>query len=350
MSELYTLPKGIETRWATSENPRGDRAGACLGDDGRKRHPFSVLAAGSERTLAEVSGTSGNVRRIWITIDNRSEAMLRNVRIEMYWDESSEPAVSVPIGDFFCHGLGRMATFENCFFSSPEGRSFNCVLPMPFRTGMKIVAVNPTDEPIELFFYEVDYTVGDPHGEDVLYFHALYRRENPTLMRSDFEILPKLEGAGRFLGTNISVIADTKTYFKSWWGEGEVKAFLDGDTDHATLCGTGTEDYIGTGWGQGQYAQMYQGCQIADYEKMQYAFYRFHVPDPVYFRSDIRITIQQIGCWDPATMPQIHGSGTQLVHGGDSVDMVAGVAANAYGLYERQDDWSSVAYFYLDRP
>jgi len=344
------IPEGVESRWATAENPSAARGGACRSNDGRKRSPkVDGLKAGASFTMAEATGTSGTVRRIWVTIPNRSPKMLRGLRLDMYWDGAATPAVSAPLGDFFCQSLGRMVTFENALFSSPEGRSFNCCVPMPFQSGMKIVVTNETDEEVEMFFYEVDYTVGDVHAPGSLYFHAHWRRENPTTIRRDFEILPQVRGRGRFLGANIGVVANTDVYFKCWWGEGEVKVYLDGDTDHPTLCGTGTEDYIGTGWGQGNYANAFQGCHLADFDKFQYGFYRLHLSDPVYFRSDIRVTIQQIGCWDPQQIAQLHGSGLQLFQGDQPVEMAAAVAAKGYGLFERADDWSSCVYFYLDQ-
>jgi hypothetical protein len=345
---LFSLPPDIETRWATFENPTGERGGACLGNDGRKRAPCTVLKAGAALTLAEASGRSGTVRRIWITIPDRSGKMLRGVRLDMYWDGAATPAVSAPLGDFFGHALGRMATFQSALFSCPEGRSFTGCIPMPFRTGMKIVLTNESD--IVGLYYEVDYTLGDAHGPETLYFHAHWRREAKTAMQRDFEFLPRITGRGRYLGVNFGVVADTGLYFKSWWGEGEVKIYLDGDTTHPTLCGTGTEDYIGTGWGQGQYANLYQGCHLADGELMQYGFYRLHIPDPVYFRREIRATIQQIGCCDVNTCTQMRDAGLQLVHGDARVDMDKTIADKGYALFERQDDWSSCAYFYLDRP
>jgi hypothetical protein len=347
--ELFTLPPEIEPRWATCENPAGEKGRACRGNDGRKRAPCTVLKAGASLTLAEVSGRGGMVRRIWITIPDRTPKMLRGVRIEMYWDGAARPAVSAPLGDFFGHALGRMSTFQNALFSSPEGRSFNCCIPMPFRTGMKIVAVNESDAELPGFYYEVDYTLGDVHGSDTLYFHAYWHREAKTVMRQDFEFLPRIAGRGRYLGVNVGVIADKATYLEIWWGEGEVKVYLDGDTTHATLCGTGTEDYIGTGWGQGQYANLYQGCPLADWDRMQYGFYRLHLPDPVYFRKDIRVTIQQIGCCDGSLCAKMRDVGLQLVHGDSKVDMAKTIADKSWALFERQDDWSSCAYFYLDR-
>jgi len=221
---------------------------------------------------------------------------------------------------------------------------------MPFRTGMKIMVTNETDHDVPMFFYDVDYTLGDAHPATVLYFHAHWRRERPTTLQRDYAFLPQVTGRGRFLGVNVGVIADTETYFNSWWGEGECKVYLDGDAVLPTLCGTGTEDFIGTAWGQGQYAHQYQGCHLADHENNQYAFYRYHIPDPLYFQQDIRVTMQQIGCWSPSELRKMRDAGRMLLStDGTPVDIEQAITDNGYGLFERQDDWSSCAYFYLDR-
>ncbi|HWA86241.1 MAG TPA: glycoside hydrolase family 172 protein [Opitutus sp.] len=347
--ELFQMaPKGVEPRWASPENPRGEKGGGATTLDGRKGRPSVPLKAGDSLVLAEASGTSGTIRRIWITIEKRSPQMLRSLRIDCYWDGAKKPAVSAPLGDFFGVGLGRMAAFQSALFSDPEGRSFNCFVPMPFRTGMKIVLANESSVDLAMVFYDVDYTVGDRHGDDALYFHAWFNRENPTQLRRDYTILPKVAGRGRFLGANIGVIAD-RQYHGCWWGEGEVKVYLDGDTTNPTLCGTGSEDYTGSAWGLGTFAHAYAGCTIADAATQSYAFYRFHVPDPIYFRSGARVTIQQIGCWDPKSIPVFRDSGR-------TVPSISGGGVNwndpklpPYGLFERQDDVSSCAYFYLDR-
>jgi hypothetical protein len=349
---LYTAPKGVSTRWASAENWKGETGAAGKANAGRKGSPCFALKAGACQTLAEVGGASGTVRRIWVTISDRRPQMLRGIRIEVFWDGAARPAVSAPLGDFFGHALGRMATLQSVLFTSPEGRSFNSYIPMPFRKSMKIVVTNETDTDLPMFFYDVNYTLGDTHGPEALYFHSHWRRENSTTMQRDYELLPRVAGRGRFLGVNAGVIANRELYFKSWWGEGEVKAYVDGDREWPTLCGTGTEDYIGTGWGQGGYSHLYQGCHVADGEKMQYGFYRYHVPDPVYFREDLRVTIQQIGCWDPTSKPQLFWKGEPIYKTGPGrtpVDLSKTGGAGEYGIFERQDDWSSCAYFYLDK-
>lgn len=341
---LYEMPRGVETRWASPENPGGERGRGAQANAGRKGRPSIPVKAGEQVTLAEVRGSSGAVRRIWATISDRGPAMLRGLRMEIFWDGARQPAVSAPWGDFFGAGLGRMPRFDAALFSNPEGRSFNCFVPMPFRSGMKIVLTNESGADLRSLYYDVDYTLGDRHGPDMLYFHAHWRRENPTRMQRDYELLPQVKGRGRFLGVNAGVIADRERYLDSWWGEGEVKVYLDGDDGLPTLAGTGTEDYIGTAWGQGHYFTPYQGCHIADREKMQYGFYRYHVPDPVWFSREARVTIQQIGYAGKGALAKFPGAVRRA--GKEMPEM----ERTAEGLFERQDDWSSCAYFYLDRP
>ena len=308
---LFSLPANVETRWASAENPDGARGAAARLNEGRKGRPCLPLEAGRELVLAAASGSSGVVRRIWITVNDRSPVVLRGLRIDMYWDNAATPAVSAPFADFFGQGLGRCQVFESVFFSNPEGRSFNCYLPMPFLTGFRIVLTNESPVDLSMVFYDVNYTLGDSF-DGPSYLHAHWRRESPTELRRDYEILPTVAGRGRYLGANFSVIADTATYFDSWWGEGECKLFLDGDTTHPTLAGTGTEDYIGTAWGQGQYAQLYQGCHLADRENWQYAFYRYHVPDPIYFHRELRAVFQQIGGAPTPIIHKMRDAGLQL--------------------------------------
>lgn len=340
----------LQPRWASPENPGGGKGVAHRDDDGRKRRASVPLPAGGRLVLAEVAGQSGTVRRIWLTIRDRSPASLRGIRLRMAWDGAAGAAVDAPLGDFFCHGAGRMATFENEFFSSPEGRSLVCLAPMPFRSGMRIELVNESAIDQTNVFYDVDYTLGDRHGPDALYFHAHWRRERPTAMRRDFTVLPQLAGRGRLLGALLSVLADTASWSRTWWGEGEMKVYLDGDTTHPTLCGTGTEDWIGSAWGQGRYINRYQGCSLADGDTSTFAFYRFHVPDPIFFRSGIRATMQQIGWASVEQLGEFQRRGTRLFLGERELDLADQLARQASTIFERSDDWAACVWFYLDRP
>jgi hypothetical protein len=274
--------------------------------------------------------------------------MLRGLKIEMFWDGSRKPAVSAPFGDFFGMALGHMTTFQSALFASPEGKSFNCYVPMPFRTGMKIVVTNESGKDLRLFYYDIEYTVGDKHGKDDLYFHASFRREDSTTLQKDFEILPEVAGRGRYLGSSLGVQGNRELYGDKWWGEGEVKMYLDGDREWPTLVGTGTEDYVGGGWALNQFSNLYQGAPYSDPVKMLYSLYRFHVPDPVYFQSGIRVTIQQMGIiLERSPDDPIYKTGTPVYKTGPGqVELEKGSS----GTFERQDAWSSVAYFYLDKP
>jgi hypothetical protein len=350
---LYCPPKGVRTRWASPENWDGAVGAGGKENGGRKGSPFFYLPSGADRVLAEVAGQSGTLRRIWITISDRAPKMLRGIRLDIFWDGADKPAVSAPLGDFFGHGLGRMRPFQSCLFSSPEGRSFCSVVPMPFKTGMKAVVSNESGTDLTLFYYDVTYTVGDEHPDDTPYFHAHFRRENPTTLQKDFEILPRVAGAGRYLGAQIGVIVNKKTYAATWWGEGEVKIYLDGDREKPTLCGTGTEDYIGTAFGQGRFDHLYQGCPLADEKNMQFSFYRLHVPDPICFAKDVRVTLQQMGIWEEKTRAELEKTSPKVFRAGpgmEEVDLRELGDAWPIGYFERQDDVSSCVYFYLDRP
>ncbi len=351
--ELFTIPDNIEARWINPENPQGARAAGGTENCGRKGRPnYGQLKSGDTVVMADYSGTSGVVRHIWTTVDKRTPEVLQGLKIEVFWDGAETPAISCPYSDFFGMGLGKMAPFECCFFNNPEGRNFNSHIPMPFRKGFKITVTNQSNTDLDSFWAHVDLTAHDPIGPDTPYLHAVYNRQNPTVLREDYEFLPQVTGRGRYLGCHFGVRVDTETYFKTWWGEGEVKLFVDDDAALPTLCGTGTEDYICTSWGQGKYECWRYGCPVADEEAFEYCFYRYHPDDPIYFRQSIRGTIQQIGCWDPVGRDQMKTAGRKLVKTGDGTEFhdLSTPDVSDYNLFERADEWSSCAYLYLDQP
>ncbi len=352
----YELTRTVEMRWANPENFGGDRGAGGKTNFGRKGSPCrGRIKAGETWVLAEGKGM-GTIRRIWVTLADRGYKMMRGLVLRMYWDGCDKPAVEAPLGDFFGNSLGRQFVFSNAYFNNPEGRNWNCMAPMPFRTGFKITVANETPIDNDMFWYHIDYTLGDAHGDDVGYFHAYWNRENPTTIRRDFKILPNVTGRGRYLGCTLGLI--TRPYYATWWGEGEVKIYLDGDREFPTLCGTGTEDYICTAWGTGSYSLPWYGCQFlrsADPDRQQASMYRLHGPDPVYFQQHCRVEMQQIGYWGgPNSLNQIElHSQKGALRAGDgksflSVDQLRETAPVA--LFEREDDWCATAYFYLDRP
>lgn len=358
-SEFYTFPKNVVTRWASHENPDGEKGAGGKAGNGRKGSPWFRLNKGESHVLAHAENTSGMIRRIWITISEQIPETLRGIRLEMFWDNSDQPAVNVPLGDFFCVGLGKTAVFKNALFTNPEGRSFSTCIPMPFKTGMKIAVTNESSVDVRHFYYDIDYTLGDVFSDQMMYFHAYFNRENVTGLKQDFELLPHVEGKGRFLGTNMGVRCNTKLYSDTWWGEGEFKAYIDGDKDYPTICGTGVEDYVGTAWGQDYFYDLYSGCPVYDKVNMELCFYRFHVPDPIYFETDFRAVIQQIGGVDrddyfhhAQLLYKNLKAGTQVIDTkGETVDfMNIPMLDGRPLLFEREDDWSCCSYFYLDRP
>jgi len=357
--QLYEIPKGAESCLSSFENPNGQKGNGAKTNKGAKGNAFEIMKARETKTLLNTTG-EGTIRRIWITID-QSPLKLRSLRLQMFWDGDSKPAVDVPMGDFFVYNLGKSIAFQSALFSSGEGRSFNCYIPMPFRKAAKIILINEGKEIVKLY-YDVDFLF-EKISPEALYFHAYWTRQMAGKLGTDFEPLPKVNGKGRFLGMSVGLITDS-SYGKSWWGEGEVKMYIDGDTEHPTIAGTGSEDYLGSAWGLGVFTNMYQGCTIANDSTRQFNFYRWHIPDAIYFNRDIKVALQQIGGWDKDELKVLYKKGVNLrpitidgpkgfVRLLDMKDPPLITDDNFPGgwiNFYRIDDYSSVSYFYLNKP
>jgi len=361
--DLYKAAPGVETRWAGFENPNALKGRGGTTNKGAKGNAFEDVEPGETKELLHVQGP-GTIRRMWVTLSQRDAKTLRSLRLEMFWDNAAKPAASAPFGDFFGSILGQSTAFENALFSNPETRSYVCYIPMPFREAARITLTNDSSERISHLFYDINFTLGDRHENDMLYFHAHWRRERWTTLGQDFEILPRVEGQGRYLGCNVGVILNPAN--RGWFGEGEAKIYLDGDAKWPTLVGDGLEDYIGTAWGQGVFVHRYQGCLVADGERGRFTFYRYHIPDPVHFRKDCRVTIQQLGGAPKGDVLKMLDEGVPIKpisidHGGGGkfvrlldMDPVPELddarLPDGWVNYYRQDDYSAVAFFYLDSP
>lgn len=360
---LYRFDAEAQTRWASFENPEAQKGKGGMEGNGAKGRPYYLLDTGETVTLLDTEGP-GVIHRIWMTVDElfHRPSESRALRIDMYWDGSERPAVSAPLEDFFNQTFGIMRAFDSELFASPEGRSFLSYVQMPFKTGARITLTNESRYRKHRVFYDVNFTRLDAAPQDMLYFHTHWRRENPTTLAEDFVILPRVRGRGRFLGASVGVQANPE--YEGWWGEGEVKVFLDGDREFATLVGTGTEDYIGSGWEQAEFASRYSGCLIADGANHIYSFYRYHVVDPIWFHRDIRVTIQQMG-GGPKRLVQamidkglpvqpvchIDSLGEQLNFSEDRYSFSNDLfPADIWTNYYREDDVCATAWFYLDRP
>lgn len=357
----YLFPPGAQSRVSSFENLNGNKGAGGKTNQTAKGNAFERLQAGESKTLLDVKGP-GVIQRMWFTVRDRDPKTLRSMRLRMYWDGDPKPAVDVPFGDFFVANLGKTTTFESALFSSPEGRSYNCYIAMPFRKSARVVLTNEGSTRQSMLYFDIDFIQLAALPADALYFHAYWTRQPANPLKKDFEVLPEVKGRGRFLGMSVGVNAD-KRYGTTWWGEGEVKMYLDGDSKFPTINGTGTEDYIGTGWGLGAYANRYQGCPLASDSLKQYLFYRWHIPDAVYFSQSMRIDLQEIGGGEFEEVKMLFNKGIPLEP--VSVDGPDGFTR----LYERNpvpslndpsfpkgwvnfyriDDYSSVSYFYLNK-
>lgn len=357
--QLFEMPANVESSLSSFENPNGVKGAGGKTNKTAKGNAFEWLLPGETKSLLNISG-SGSIGRIWLTID-QNPIKLRSLRLQMYWDGASKAAVDVPLGDFFCYNLGKPVAFQSALFSSGEGRSFVCYIPMPFRKGAKIILTNDGRETVKLF-YDVDFVKG-PVSPQSMYLHAYWTRQTSSALGADFVPLPKITGKGRFLGMSVGLNTDS-AYGKSWWGEGEIKMYLDGDDQYPTIAGTGAEDYIGSAWGLGTFTNLYQGCTIANDSTRQFNFYRWHIPDAIYFNKNIKVVMQQIGGWGETELKQLSTRGVSLKP--ISVDRPEGFVRlldmpdaplitdekfpKGWVNFYRVDDYASVSYFYLDQP
>ncbi len=337
-------------RTISFENPSGAKGAAGTAHGGRKGAPNRLLAPGEHLVLAEIAGP-GRVRHVWVTFPPMPPEAMRSLWMEVYYDDAREPSVSVPCLDFFGLPHGRPAPYTSALSAAQEGRGFNSWLPMPFWRRIRIELTNGSARRFP-FYYQVGYTLGQEPTESGL-LHVSFRRENPTVPRRDFVIQDELRGPGRFLGCNVGIRILQEPDF-TWYGEGEVKMYLDGDDAYPTWCGTGLEDYVGTAWGMGAHTTPLQGVPLVLQREPAagmpdfVSFYRWHLPDPISFQRQCRVTIQQIGAVGvPRGQSQIRaridaagrvaGSGWYEIGGGP---------LESFAVCERQDDYCATSFVY----
>lgn len=341
--------RNSEPRWINFENPKGEKGKGAIQNMGAKGHAWEHFYSGEEKVLCDFEGC-GIIRRIWITLSDRSPEVLKNTYLKIFWDNSAIPQVNVPIGDFFCMGLGIMKSFENHFFSTAEGRSFTCTIPMPFRKNAKIVLCNNSGKYINNLFYDINLTL-EPLSDDDMYFCSEFSDIEENELGKNVNILNLKDCCGRFLGTNITVVPNEELYPDIWWGEGEVKVFIDGDDEYPTLVGTGAEDYVGSAWELGEFINDSTGCVTRINNSV--SMYRFHINDPIYFKNDIRVEIQAMGGghWDnvkkiferdvPCTAVTYDDGEIHHIYKKDAESELKG-----YVNFFRKDHYRTVAYYY----
>jgi hypothetical protein len=353
---MGNLPRlsDAKTRSISAENFTGEKGKGGMSTDGPaqgaardlgqgwKVSPYVRIESKKTFTMAEIEG-SGAIQHIWLTPSGHWRFWI----LRMYWDGEEHPSVEVPVGDFFACGWNEFAQVSSMPVAVNPGSGLNCFWVMPFREKAKITIEN-ISENTQTLYYQVDYTLTDV-PEDAAYFHAQFRRENPVEYKKVYTIVDGIRGKGHFVGTYMCWQVNNN----GWWGEGEIKFYMDGDiprgvsTEEAvaehggkyfpTIAGTGTEDYFLGSYafttrdeeGKRRYTEfttpfagMPQVIRPDGYPhaNTRFGLYRWHIMDPIRFEEDLAVTIQAIG-WRS---------------GGRYLPL--------------QDDLSSVAYWYQTEP
>jgi len=329
-----------QTRSISAENPAGTKGKGGMATEGTgavparelgqgwKVSPSLNLAPNSITTLADIEGP-GAIQHLWMTVH---PSAWRKLVLRTYWDGEPEPSVEVPVGDFFCNGWCVRCNVTSLAICVNPAGGFNSYFEMPFRRHARVTIENLCPEEVRGFYFQITYVLTEV-PEDRAYFHAQWRRSNPLPYGEVHTLLEGVAGMGHYVGTYLA----WGVHNNGWWGEGEVKFYLDGDKEWPTICGTGTEDYFGGAWNfehpQGQYgvfSSPYTGLpQVIKpdglYQSQQrFGMYRWHIADPIRFNENLRVTIQALG-WRAAMGGQPR-------------------------YLPLQDDIASVAYWYQTEP
>ncbi len=263
---------------------------------GWKVNPYVRIQPGETFTMAEIDGM-GAIQHIWMTPTGKWRFSI----LRIYWDNETEPSVECPVGDFFGMGWNEYAPLNSLAVCVNPGSAFNCYWVMPFRKKCRITMENINDKDPMTLYYQIDYTLTDVPN-DAAYFHAQYRRQNPN-ETSLYTIADHIKGKGQYVGTYLAWGVNNN----GWWGEGEIKFYIDGDKKYPTICGTGTEDYFCGSYNfdrNGKYTEFctpYSGLvQVIRpdglYRSQQrFGLYRWHIMDPIRFENDLKVTIQDLG-------------------------------------------------------
>jgi len=334
VGDLYRLSRA-RTRSISPENFTGAKGGGGQATEGTgaraardlgkgwKVSPSVGIKAGETFTLADISGP-GAIQHIWMTPTGHWRFQI----LRIYWDGEATPSVETPVGDFFASGWGKHGQISSLAVAVNPGSAFNSYWTMPFRKSCRMTITNVGPKDVTLY-YQITYALTDV-PEDAAYFHAQFRRVNPLPYKGVYTILDNVKGEGHYVGTHLAWGVKNN----GWWGEGEIKFYMDGDTDFPTICGTGTEDYFCGSYDfenqethrYEEFTTPYTGLSLVTrpdglYQSQErFSLYRWHIMDPIRFSQDLRVTIQALG-W--------RGDGTYL---------------------PLQDDIASTAFWYQAEP
>jgi hypothetical protein len=314
LGNLSRLSNAV-TRSISAENFSGARGQGGMATEGTgavaarelgqgwKVSPCIHVPGRATVVLADIAGP-GAIQHLWMTVDPLA---WRRLVLRFYWDDEETPSIEAPLGDLFCNGWCERCNIASLPVAVNPAGGFNSYWEMPFRQHARITLENLSPEETRGFYYQIDYTLTDV-AADRAYFHAQWRRNNPLLYHQVHTLLDGVQGQGHYVGTYIA----WGVHNTGWWGEGEVKFYLDGDTDWPTICGTGTEDYFGGAWDfeqpkgeYGVFSAPFSGLpQVLKpdglYRSQQrFGMYRWHIMDPVRFQQDLRVTLQALGWRSP---------------------------------------------------
>lgn len=319
LSNIFMM-SDAKTRSISPENFNGEKGKGGMATTGTglnasrdlgkgwKVSPSVVIKAHTTFTVAEITGP-GAIQHIWMTpTGNWRYSILR-----FYWDDETTPSVEVPVGDFFGMGWGKYAQINSLAVNVNPGSAFNCYWPMPFRKKCRITMENIDDRDMVLY-YQVDYTLTDV-PKDAAYFHAQFRRTNPLPYKTDYVLVDSIVGKGQYVGTYMA----WGVHNNGWWGEGEIKFFMDGDKEYPTINGTGTEDYFCGSYDFDTRKKNDAGVEEVNYTEFstpyvglhqvikgdghyqiaqRFGMYRWHIADPIRFEKNLKVTIQALGWRD----------------------------------------------------
>jgi hypothetical protein len=309
MGNLSRL-SAAKTRSISPENFTGEKGKGGMATEGTgayaardlgqgwKISPSVRIEPGELFTLAEIDGP-GAIQQIWMT----PTGTWRYAILRVYWDDQEHPSIECPVGDFFAMGWGQYAQLSSLAVCVNPGSAFNSYWEMPFRKRCRMTLTNTAEEPM-VVYYQINYTLTDV-PEDCAYFHAQFRRVNPLPYGDVYTLLDNVQGQGHYVGTVMAWGVNNN----GWWGEGEIKFYIDGDDPYPTVCGTGTEDYFCGSYNfENQATHEYQPFttpyaglhQVIRPDgvyrsQMRFGLYRWHIPDPIRFAQDLRVTIQALG-------------------------------------------------------
>ncbi len=312
MSDLIYL-SNAKTRSICPENETGEagKGGICELENGNARlaardlgkgwkvNPYIHIPAGTTYEIANIEGP-GVIQHIWMTPTGR----WRNVILRFYWDDQENASIECPVGDFFASGWNEYAQLSSLAVCVNPGSAFNCYWQMPFRKNCRITLENIGEDQVT-YYYQIDYTLTEV-PENCAYFHAQFRRVNPLPYKEVYTIVDGIEGSGHYVGTYLAWGLNNC----GWWGEGEIKFFIDDDNEFPTICGTGTEDYFCGSYNfedphtHDRYVPFttpYSGLhQVITPDKLyssqfRFGMYRFHIMDPIRFQKKLKVTIQALG-------------------------------------------------------